>query len=122
MTPFRTLAALCVAAAFATVTAAQTPAAPAAAAPAPAGNPAHMPKCETPDPHPGRIGSPEKIRGWNKQIAVWQECMKKGIAELQAKADSAVKEANAAVADSNMAIAGYNDKIKEFQAAVEASK
>ena len=62
-----------------------------------------------PDPHPGRLASNQKMRQrWNKEVNGWQECMKKYIADLQAKADVAVKTANAAVAESNAAIAAYN--------------
>ena len=78
--------------------------------------------CGKPDPHPGRLASNEKMRGWNKEVQTWQECMKKYIGELQAKADAAVKTANAAVADSNAAIAGYNATVKELQAQADAAK
>lgn len=97
---------------------AQTPAAaPASTAPAAAEK-----ECGKPDPHPGRLASNEKMRGWNKEINTWQECMKKFIGGLQSKADVAVKEANAAVADSNAAIAAYNSTVKELQAQAEAAK
>jgi hypothetical protein len=94
---------------------AQTPVPAAAATAAPA-------KCDKPDPHPGRLASNEKLRGWNKEVNVWQECMKKSIAELQVKADAAVKVANAAVADSNAAIAAYNEAVKDFQAQADAAR
>lgn len=123
MTSIRALAAFAAAAAFSAVALAQAPAAPAASAPAnPAPNPANMPKCEKPDPHPGRMASQQKSQQWNKSVGQWQECMKKGIADLQAKADTAVKEANAAVADSNGAIASYNATVKELQEQVELAK
>lgn len=130
MTPIRTLAALAVAAALSSVAAAQAPAAapqggnPQAAAPSPPPppNPANMPKCEKPDAHPGRMASQQRLNVWNKSVTQWQDCMKKGIAELQGKADAAVKEAQAAIADSNAAIASYNDAVKEFNAQVEAAK
>ena len=64
----------------------------------------------------------EKMRGWNKEVQAWQECMKKYIGDLQAKADAAVKTANAAVADSNNAIAAYNATVKEMQAQADAAK
>ncbi len=48
--------------------------------------------------------------------------MKKEIAEIQAKADAAVKVANAAVAESNAAINAYNAYVKELQAQTEAAK
>lgn len=79
-------------------------------------------KCEKPDAHPGRIASTEKVRGWVREINRWQECMKKQIAVVQAKADEAVKVANAAVAASNAAIADYNAAVKEFQAQSEAAR
>ena len=119
MIPIRALAGLA-AIAFSAATLAQAPAASAPAAPA--ANPANMPKCEKPDPHPGRLASPQKSQQWNKSVTQWQDCMKKGIAELQAKADAAVKEANAAVADSNGAIASYNATVKELQEQVELAK
>jgi hypothetical protein len=78
--------------------------------------------CGKPDPHPGRLASNEKMRGWNKEVQAWQECMKKYIGELQAKADAAVKTANAAVADSNNAIAAYNATVKDLQAQADAAK
>lgn len=80
------------------------------------------PKCEKPDPHPGHLASNEKLRGWNKEVNQWQDCMKKYIAEVQAKADAAVKVANAAVAESNAAIADYNSTVKEFQAQADAAR
>ena len=120
MTSIRALAVLAAAATLSATAFAQAPAAPAPAAPA--ANPANMPKCEKPDPHPGRLASQQKSAQWNKSVSAWQECMKKGIAELQAKADAAVKEANAAVADSNGAIASYNATVKELQEQVELAK
>ena len=48
--------------------------------------------------------------------------MKKSIAELQVRADAAVKVANAAVADSNAAIAAYNEAVKDFQAQADAAR
>ncbi len=119
MITFRTLVALGTAAAFASRSPQRRPPRRPRRA---AANPANMPKCEKPDPHPGRLASPQKLTQWNKSIKEWQDCMKKDIAELQAKADAAVKEANAAVADSNAAIASYNDTVKEFQAQVDALK
>jgi hypothetical protein len=113
MSPTRTFAALILACAAAGTALAQTPA-PAAAAP-------DASKCEKPDAHPGRLASPERIRGWNKEVATWQDCMKKYIAEVQAKADAAVKVANAAVAESNAAVNAFNTTIKELQAQVEAA-
>ena len=77
--------------------------------------------CPKPDPHPGRLASPEKRRGWGREVNTWQECMKKYIAELDAKADKAVKTANAAVAESSAAIAIYNSTVKEFQAQSDAA-
>ena len=109
------LAAAAAFAAAASFAAAQTPAA------APAAD-ASSASCAKPDPHPGRLASNEKMRGWNKEVQAWQECMKKYIGELQAKADAAVKTANAAVADSNNAIAGYNATVKELQAQADAAK
>ncbi len=90
--------------------AAQAPAPAAAQGPAPASTaPAAAEKeCGKPDPHPGRIASNEKKRGWEKEVIAWQACMKKFIGELEAKADAAVKVANATVADSNATIAAYN--------------
>ncbi len=107
MSAFRTLVALAFALAAVSMASAQTPAAP---------------KCEKPDPHPGRLASQEKMRGWNKEIGAWQECMKKIIAEVQAKADVAVKAANAAVAESNAAVKEYNESVKEFQAQADAAR
>ena len=78
-------------------------------------------QCTKPDPHPGRLASDQKLRGWNKEVNVWQECMKKQIAEIQAKADAAVKVANAAVADSNAAVSAYNATVKELQAQADAN-
>ena len=77
--------------------------------------------CPKPDPHPGRVASDQKRRGWAKDVNTWQECMKKYIAELEAKADQAVKSANAAVAASSGAIAVYNGAVKEFQAQADAA-
>ena len=79
-------------------------------------------KCDRPDGHPGRLASNEKMRAWNKEVNVWQECMKKEIGEIQAKADAAVKTANAAVAESNAAINAYNAYVKELQAQADAAK
>jgi len=121
MMSFRLAAAFLLATAL-PLASAQTPApaaAPASASTAPA---AAEKECGKPDPHPGRLASTEKMRGWNKDINTWQECMKKFIGGLQAKADSAVKEANTAVADSNPAIAAYNTTVKELQSQAEAAK
>ncbi len=112
------LAAAVAFAATASLAIAQAPA-PAAAPAAPAVDTSN---CGKPDPHPGRLASTEKMRGWNKEINVWQECMKKHIGELQAKADAAVKAANSAVADSNGAIASYNATVKDLQAQADAAK
>src|SRR3954470_9133585 len=109
MTYVRLAAAAAIAAAAALAIAQTRPPAPAA----PAAPAADTSTCGKPDPHPGRIASNERMRGWNKEVQTWQECMKKHISELQAKADVAVKTANAAVADSNNAIAGYNATVKE---------
>jgi len=106
------LAAAAVFAAAASLAIAQTPAAA----------PADTPQCAKPDSHPGRLASTEKMRGWNKDVQGWQECMKKYIGDLQAKADAAVKAANTAVADSNNAIAAYNATVKDLQAQADAVK
>jgi len=111
------LAAAAAFAAAASLATAQTPP-PAAAAPASA----DASQCTKPDPHPGRLASSEKMRGWNKEVQTWQECMKKYIGDLQAKADAAVKTANAAVASSNGAIAAYNATVKDLQAQADAAK
>jgi hypothetical protein len=102
--------------------AAPAPAAAAAPAAAPAAAAVDNSKCDKPDPHPGKFASPEKMRGWNKEVAAWQDCMKKYITELQGKADVAVKGANSAVADSNAAIAAYNATVKDLQAQADAAK
>jgi hypothetical protein len=109
----RIFVALLLASAAAGAALAQTPA-PAAAA-------ADTSQCGKPDPHPGRLASPQKLTSWNKEVNVWQECMKKHIAEVQAKADAAVKVANAAVADSNAAVNAYNTTVKELQAQADAA-
>lgn len=88
-------------------------------APAPA---ADASQCARPDPHPGRLASNQVLRSWNKDVNVWQDCMKKYVAELQAKADAAVKTANAAVADANAAVSAYNTTVKELQAQADAAK
>jgi hypothetical protein len=111
MSVTRTLAALLLASAGAGAALAQSPA-PAAA---------DTSQCAKPDPHPGRLASNEKLKGWNKEVNVWQECMKKHIAEIQAKADAAVKVANSAVADSNAAVSAYNATVKELQAQADAN-
>lgn len=123
MTSLRFVAALAFASA-ATFATAQTPAPAAAPAPLPPSTaPAAADKeCGKPDPHPGRIASNEKVRGWNKDIGTWQECMKKFIGNLQSKADAAVKDANIAVGDSNATIAAYNAQVKELQAQAEGAK
>jgi len=123
MTSLRLAAAMLLAGLTAVAFAQTPPPAPApAAAPASTAPAAAEKECGKPDPHPGRLASNEKMRGWNKEINTWQECMKKFIGGLQAKADTAVKEANAAVADSNAAIAAYNSTVKELQAQAEAAK
>ena len=78
-------------------------------------------QCAKPDPHPGRLASDQKLRSWNKDVNTWQECMKKHIAVIQAKADEAVKAANAAVAESNAAVSAYNATVKELQAQADAN-
>jgi len=78
-------------------------------------------QCARPDAHPGRLASTQRITAWNKEVNVWQECMKKYIADVQAKADAAVKVANAAVADSNAAVTAYNTTVKELQAQADAN-
>lgn len=116
------LAALATASTAQTAAPAPAPAttpAPAAASTAPA---AAEKQCGKPDPHPGRLASNEKMRGWNKEINTWQTCMRAFIGELEAKADAAVKIANAAVADSNATIAAYNSVVKDLQAQAEAAK
>jgi hypothetical protein len=110
----RTFAALFLACAAAGTALAQTPS-PAAAA-------LDASKCDKLDPHPGRLASNEKMKQWNKEVATWQDCMKKYVAEVQARADVAVKAANAAVAESNAAVNAFNTTIKELQAQVEAAR
>ena len=78
-------------------------------------------QCAKPDPHPGRLASDQRLRSWNKEVNTWQECMKKYIAVVQAKADEAVKTANAAVAESNAAVTAYNATVKELQAQADAN-
>lgn len=121
MTQVRVLAALAFSLAACTVLAQTTApaAAPAAATAAPS---ADNSNCGKPDAHPGRFGSPEKMKQWNREVQEWQNCMKKYITDLQTKADVAVKNANAAVADSNNAIASYNATVKDLQAQAEAAK
>lgn len=111
--PFRTL----VIAAFALV-----PAAALAQPAAPAAVPAELAKCEKPDPHPGRLASDQKRRQWGKEVIEWQNCAKKVVEGISAKADAAVKAANAAVAESNAAISAYNDQVKEYQAQADAAR
>ncbi len=111
--------------AFATsIALAQTPAPAAAPAPTAAEIAAVMDasKCEKPDPHPGRLASPEKMRGWNRSVQAWQECMKQYITGIQTKADAAVKAANAAVAESNNAISAYNAVVRDLQGQADAAK
>jgi hypothetical protein len=133
MTQVRVVAALVFALAASTAFAqypAPAPAPAPATAPAPAAAPSAAPaaaavdnsKCDKPDPHPGKFASPEKMRSWNREVAAWQDCMKKYISDLQGKADVAVKSANGAVADSNAAIAAYNATVKELQAQADAAK
>ena len=113
----RTVAMLAFAVAASTVLA-QSP----APAPADAGSAAALASlCPKPDPHPGRLASDQKRRGWTKDVNTWQECMKKHIAELQAKSEQAVKAANAANAETSAAITTYNTAVKEFQAQAEAA-
>ncbi|MFO1314623.1 MAG: hypothetical protein U1F58_03385 [Burkholderiales bacterium] len=112
----RTLAIAAVGAAS-LVASAQTPA-PAAAG-APAGVVAACPK---PDPHPGRLASDQRRRGWTKEVNEWQACMKKYIDELNAKADVAVKAANAANAEVSAAINFYNTSVKEYSEQAEAAR
>ena len=122
-----TLQRLAAAAAFAfasSIAFAQAPAPAAAAAPTAAEIAAVMnaSKCEKPDAHPGRLASPEKMRGWNRSVQAWQECMKTYISGIQAKADTAVKAANAAVAESNNAVNAYNAVVKDLQGQADAAK
>ena len=98
--------------AFAPLAIAQTPA-PAAAA--------DTSQCGKPDPHPGRLASNQRMTSWNKGVQAWQDCMKKHIAELQAKVDAAVKTANGLVAESNAAIAEFNATVKDLQAQADAA-
>jgi hypothetical protein len=79
-------------------------------------------QCTKPDPHPGRMASELRMRSWNKEVTTWQDCMKKYIAAVQAKADEAVKAANAAVAESNAAVNAFNATVKEIQAQADAVK
>jgi hypothetical protein len=90
-------------------------------APADAGAAALAALCPKPDPHPGRVASDQKRRTWTKDVNTWQECMKKHIAELQAKSEQAVKAANAANAETTAAITTYNAAVKEFQAQAAAA-
>ncbi len=94
----------------------------AAQTPAPAGGVEAAAGCTKPDPHPGRIASDQKRRGWTKEVNEWQACMKKYIGGLQEKADVAVKAANAANAEASAAINAYNAAIKEFQEQAEAAR
>ena len=96
---------------------AQAPAAAPGAAPA-----ASASTCAKPGAHPGRLSSDRQRQGWDKEVRAWQDCQKKYVAEIQAKADEAVKTANAAVAQSNAAVADYNDTVKAIQAQLEALK
>ena len=52
----------------------------------------------------------------------WQNCAKKVVEGIQAKADAAVKAANAAIAESNAAVNAYNEQTKEFQAQADAAR
>ena len=83
--------------------------------------PAAKPSCTKPGDHPGRLSSDNQRRGWNKELTGWQDCMKKHVAEMQARADEAVKSANAAVAESNAAVNDYNATVKEIQAQIDAN-
>jgi hypothetical protein len=89
--------------------------------PAPAPAAANASNCAKPDDHPGRLASDRQRAGWEKEVQAWQECMKKYVGEVQAKADQAVKVANAAVAESNAAVAEYNNTVKTIQAQVDAA-
>ncbi|MFO1323888.1 MAG: hypothetical protein U1F15_07465 [Burkholderiales bacterium] len=93
--------------------------APPAFAQTPAGGAA---KCGKVDAYPGRTASPNMIKNWNKETATWQDCMKKYIADMQAKTDESVKATNALIAETNAAIALYNDTVKDFQAQVDGTK
>jgi len=108
----RYLAVLILAAAAAGAAGAQTP--------APDATPAAQ--CVKPDSHPGRLASDNRKRSWTKEANAWQECEKKRIAEIQAKADQAVKVANAAIAESNAAVAAFNAAVKDLQAQAEAAQ
>jgi hypothetical protein len=85
-------------------------------------NPANLPQCEKPDPRPNRLASTDQVNRWHSKVKKWEDCMKKGVADLQAKADVAVKSANDAVADANAAIAAYNATVKDLQAQEDAAK
>lgn len=111
MSVFRTLAALLLASAAAGVALAQSPA-PAADAS----------KCTKPGPHPMKLASDNVIRAWDKTVVAWQDCMKKYIADVQARADAAVKSANEVVAEANAAVNEFNATVKDLQAQADASR
>jgi hypothetical protein len=93
----------------------------ASVAQSPAAAPASGSNCGKPEPHPGRLSSDMRRKQWNKELQTWQDCMKKYVTDVQARADKAVKEANAVVAESNAAVAEYNAAVKEVQAQIDAN-
>jgi hypothetical protein len=98
------------------------PAAPPVSAAAQAAAEAGAAKCGKVDPFPGRTASVNMQRNWNKEATEWQNCVKKYIADTQAKTDAAIKAANELVAETNAAIALYNAAVKDFAAQTEGAK
>jgi NAD(P)H-dependent flavin oxidoreductase YrpB (nitropropane dioxygenase family) len=90
--------------------------------PAPAAEPADTSNCSKPDPFPGKLANNDRVQRWRKNVDQWQDCMKKHVADLQEKADVAVKAANAAVAQANAAVGQYNAVIKDLQAQADGTK
>ena len=90
--------------------------------PAPAADVPDTSNCSKPDQFPGKLANNERVQRWRKSVDQWQDCMKKHVADLQEKADGAVKAANTAVAQANAAVGQYNAVIKDLQAQADGTK
>jgi len=119
MNPMHSFALIVLLAAGVAVAQTAAPAASAAAAPAPSA--ATDANCPKPEAHPGRRSTDNQRRGWGKEVTIWETCMKKYVADVQAKADEAVRVANIAVARSNAAVLEFNAVVKDLQEQQDAA-
>ncbi|MEO6929122.1 MAG: hypothetical protein ABI190_08150, partial [Casimicrobiaceae bacterium] len=71
--------------------------------------------CDKPDDYPGHLASDQRLRGWQKTMETYGNCVKKYADEQRAIAESATKAGNDAVTE-------YNALAAKAKEAIEKSK